>query len=1480
MQKSINFNLIRGMQKDTSVSKFSSEYMYDAQNIRLTAREGGTLLSITNEKGNKEVMLKDSEGYEVFIAGTVIGYNIINQYIVLFTTENGIDRIIRLEKKDNYFEVLTLFYGNLGFNSSHPVETLGVYEGENVIKVYWVDGINQPRVINIIRESQYTNSDEFNFVRSLSLNEDVDISKDYTGNGIFQAGIVQYAISYYSMYGQQSNIAYTSPLIYITSSNKALSPEDTTTLSINISIDNSDTNFEYIRIYSIYRTSIDATPTVKIVGDYNTSNEIINIVDNNEGSTIDPTELLYMGGENIIAGTMCTKDNTLFLGNIKLTNPVLSNEDKQAIRNTCELLFGYKQIDYVRDEGYYPNSNVLNNNSRELKGFKGREYYRFGIQGQYKNGRYSEVIDLGVKFNTLYPYITEGDNPKVNIPCITFHADNEGVFPSDWKKIRLVMVSPSNNNRSVVAQGIVCPTLYNMYDRCFNIPHNISSWFMRSMSGNNKIDMEYRHNMPLPDSGSRSGEIQSMSNPSKPYILYDENSTIGYVAKCYSGYQYNISQLLYYFIDIYDNNNNKIYSTYSSDYSTIVSNASEYVDPDLLPSSSEWLSAFGSASAITVNVKTDANTQKYSFINKNANSFYVDQSIVTFHTPDIDNLRSGDDLKFRIVGYCELSSVLTDYTISAGSVKSANSRGVLSYDFSKPESSKDSIGLINAPLFNDVEDIVSDNTFNTLFAVYPWHRDGSLNSDDIQSSDSGENRTAVLQSKIISNLRFAYNTKFFGTNNTPNVVYESYIENNSKRTGITPIQVFNSNEQTLLKIDSPEYSDLDDLYYYGNLDKVIVPEEYPIYNVGRIYDYNMIGFINAPYVNENNNTGVDPINIAYKSSPHAVFAFNYTYNGVPVILPRLNGMSEYNEYMPEAFNGVLPWTNDPLTETKIITYWQDTTPENPKSGEYWYSPSVGYSQLYNGSSWSSVTMVDGSKWEYNSNLYIYNSNEPGSMPLGVMTQTYIIEQGVIEEYSTDRLFLYIGELYRDLENPYRENDDEISLSDLQWIPITESFSIGENIMTSEGDTYFQRWDCLKTIPYSTEHTNSVVDITSLMIESRINLGGRYDNNIGNKNNTGVSTTNFNLFNSVYDQSNNFFNYRILDNRFANNMFPTQITWSQTKSNMADIDIWTNITLSSMLELDGDKGEIEALRVLNNNIYCFQDKGLSNILFNSRVQIPSSDGVPIEITNGLRVDGKVYISNTIGCNNKWSICVTPSGIYFIDNQTNGIYLFNGSSIESLSDKLGFRAWIGNYNDMGKWNPESFSNFITYYDRNNNDVYFTNGETSLVYSELLQQFTSFMNYGNTPAMFNVDDDFYAIKSGYMWKQFSGDYNMIFGEYCPYSITFIVNPDEPYDKIFNTIEFRADSWNGNTLLNKETFDTLDVWNEYQHGTSILTNIIGRPSPLKKKFRIWRANIPRDNSNNRDRIRNTWAYVKLSKNTENIWRTEFHDMTVYYFI
>ena len=50
---------IRGMNKDLSYSAFNPEYSWHNHNVRLTARDGNDLLSVTNERGNVILGISD-----------------------------------------------------------------------------------------------------------------------------------------------------------------------------------------------------------------------------------------------------------------------------------------------------------------------------------------------------------------------------------------------------------------------------------------------------------------------------------------------------------------------------------------------------------------------------------------------------------------------------------------------------------------------------------------------------------------------------------------------------------------------------------------------------------------------------------------------------------------------------------------------------------------------------------------------------------------------------------------------------------------------------------------------------------------------------------------------------------------------------------------------------------------------------------------------------------------------------------------------------------------------------------------------------------------------------------------------------------------------------------------------------------------------------------------------------------------------------
>lgn len=1337
------FHSIKGIQRDLTVSKFSPEYAFDANNIRLTARDGNNLLSVTNEKGTKELILKSTSGEVTSVEGTLIGYNVLNEYLTLFTTGDT-DRIYRLEDKGSYFELILLFSGDLSFNIKSPIETLGVYENKNIQKVYWIDGKNQSRVINIatddsIRESWVKSS--FDFIPELKLNEHITISPNTSVTGFFPSGIVQYAFTYYNRYGSESNIIYTTPLYYCHANNRGGSPEESSSNSFNIVISNPDINFEYIRIYSIVRTSINALPTVKQVADLRVNKaDTIRYTDSNKtGAIIDSSLLLYIGGRDIIAGTIAQKDNTLFLGNLHINTKLFSNTARTLVKGNVS--FDYKTLDTKETvKSVYDYKSQLGYNSYQITSFKGGETYRFGVQFQNIKGEWSEVLYIGDEKVSMYPSIINNNTVKLNLikPTYTIPASViEEAKSLGYIKARGMVVLSSNKDRSILCQGVVAPTLWNNLERESNIPYAQSSWFFR------------------------------------PFVAPER--TGGDEDKRDANYG-----TFAYYVD-YDN----IESPHPDRNTEIGTTLFRYIDEE----STEY------------------------------RGYLIDSNILTFHSPEIefgDVNTNNLNLNCKFIGSVALDSGVAYRSVTAKTVgvypdidygiykkfpQYINQRTVTSSSGGRllvsgfhwmgiPLATKDSNKLYQ---------------INWGWLVSPWQRQGSL----INDFRYGEQTLSELKNNKLSNLRVSYFTDFTLSGN----------DFWSPPNGISNVEIVDSNEINITPIKKDDTS----ITYYGNIDKIIPPGNSSVgggytigvsennylnpYPIEKLYEAtpNSTGFINQINLSaglnipleDNERYSKSPVSIKYKSGKHAVFALKDV-EGKRVILPNSNGYTEQD-------GKKVPNVRHTIDNTAIFEYFD-----------------VNYSGLW------------------------------------------LVE--LTQEVSEDSRF--------------GGNTEEALLNNI-WIIAGDPIDIrtSSTISYLQGDTYLQRYDCLKTYPYTLDDLNSVTEVISFYCETHINIDGRYDKNRGNISNLSITPSIFNLYNAVYSQENNYFTYHYLNDSYSLDDFPNTITWTKEKILGDEIDNWTKINLATTLDLDGDKGEVVSLNTFNNEIYCFQRRGLSNILFNSRVQIPTSDGVPIEITNGLKVSGKRYVSNSIGCTNKWSIVESPSGLYFIDNETNSLYLFNGQ-IQSLSDKLGFRQWVSDNNSHENWDPVNYNNFRSFYDKNNNDIYFIDKDECLCYSELLGQFTSFMSYEKVPAMFNIGSEFYSFNKGKLWQNFEGDYNMFYGDFKPYSITIVANSDEPYDKIFNNIEFRSDSWDGNTLINTKTFDTLDVWNEYQHGTSTLTNIIGKPSPLKKKFRVWRANVPRDNSNKRDRIRNTWAYVKLSMNTPNTWKTEFHDMTVHYFI
>ena len=1718
-------HVFKGMQQDVHPIRQDGSFMWEAHNIRITNREGNTYLSMTNEKGTKQLTLSQN------IEGAYMGHCVVGKYLVLFTTaakvvytketktwiENdpsedseGIEktevketkypktdsiyRIYESDSSDCDYTVELLYNKDLNFDIEHPLQTLGVFEGELVQKVYWVDGINQPRFINVTLKELKESEDEdltklyekvsFDFTPVINAYGTFNIER-IPGMGEFAPGVIQYAFTYYNKYGQESNIFHVTPLYYISYDEGGASPEDKVPVSFKITIKNASSHFQYVRVYSIHRTSINATPTVKQVIDLEITlkyedytNSLTYVDTGTEGSVVDPTMLLYLGGETISANAIASKDNTLFLGNIKVNSSKFFDVTKYVTSDDIQITTDTRDIDYKSDAAlFYPYDNQLKYS--DIAFYMPGDFYRVGMQFLCKDGSWTDpcyLTDIQIPI-TNRPKLNY-ENSKVTVPTIKITVNKtireEILNTGNYEDYRFVVAYPENKDRVVLAQGVLNPTVFSASARLKSLPFAQASWFFRPMHTSTS-NLDNDEGIKQEGSVISSGHWDNLLGYTDKKISYEESKTVWTIkdGKWTSG---------------------EVMETSSKEIT--------------VPNRGAEIQTMQTKTFVEVNTTIQDHPTGSAVISKDEigdediNTFFVDQSIVTFNSPEIefdDSIRDildGYNATLDIVGLIPINHTAGDIDIQTSSA--APGPKDVGF-FHRTVSSKSDRSLVAGLFygshaiddFNNGTDFSTvspkDSRYQSLFMVYPWQRSGSLNNDITRPENNGT-RTAVLKRKVISNIKVSNDNIFFDKVTT--------LKN------ITSTSIFDSDNVSLIKIPIPKNSNIGKMNYYGNVDTMIISKEYvpicvsvypeltstdsptldfgsPIVPVEWKYNTNKLG----DYSDSVKGTK-DPVRMKYKSTPHAVFSFNYAKvdEPVPQLLPYVTTStinittsenlksftdSKSNKALNVWFNPIsnkAPYWNVGTssqsggdTGSKDITVQYDSWKEYSKGESYlsikehckdyvresltsikdkekilfncdvgayqdgYYV--VGYFDENNhyifvggekadleGYSWinykseygyykkdeyrtpyeinisknSSVITVEkiiltkeniGDRYKYRTQettsdgKYVYKvytvveldlkytggtpptegkyesssfysnytlkykgyEDEDGNEVQKKDDVWQTVEKDVddtsnnISDYQEEIIYdglqdnigyLFLGELRREVTEDFRDalfgGTSNDAILNTKWIPVGSSSYADGSTSTYEytlkgGDTYYQRYDCLKTYPFTNEDENSIVEILSFMCTTKINIDGRYDKNRGQRSNLNMSPTNFNLLNNVYSQKNNFFTYRKLeDDMYKVKHYPSQVIWSREKSNLGDIDTWTAINTSSSYDLDGNKGKLTSIANFNELLVAFQDKAVSQLLYNSRVQIPTSEGVPIEISNSSKMEGVRFYSDTIGCQNRDALVKSPSGIYFVDYNNSSLWKFDGN-LTNLSDTCNNKWWFYDKKDVGDWFINNPNNVLKmHYDPKKKDLYINKsvreGNDTLCYSEELGGFMSMMSYnGSVMIPFNdrllsitsdtnvtksataesiTDDDgnfLYDLettqdittRTSTLWENQAGDYNYFYGDLHLPDFTYISNDNPSYDKIFDTIEFQADFFSKEGIQHVKSFDWIRTYNEYQdtknkNFTQVRASLNSNGDmSLRKKFRVWRGQIPRVG---RQRIRNPWTAIQLGFNTSDI--------------
>ena len=1258
----------------------------------------------------------------------------------------GDDIITYIKRVGDEYVIEKQYVGSLNFKTGGFFDSIVDYETDNLSKVYWVDGVNQPRVITLQEDwSQYDDT-SFDFVPEIDKFPHVYIEKEHTsGAGIFKAGIVQYFFTYSNIHGVETAVVYSSPLFYADHRKRAGAPDDFVECQFNISISNLSQKFDKINVYRAIRTSVNTEVEMVKIANIDINGDSTSIIDDYVGGqSVSPTDLFFKGGDRFIAGTLAAKDNTLFLGNINVDNPSY-DELKQITYNA--VLEGFKLNKIEKELSFIPSAAFLDGN-REITYtkqyvndvphhssntyLKRGDYYNIGLQLQDKFGKWSEPI-LFDRFYSPQYFPNEAGIPKQRI---VLHGSSIPTSIRDkYKRVRAVICYPNENKRNFIAQGVLNPSIYCIKDRSKHMPDAISSWFFRSIPASPEENvqtptstyLEYRHDYLLGSNDQLNCEVQFMD----PYRFTDAES-------------------------------GSISTTW------------------------KWARVLPGREEAGENMKRTSN-------------FVVDASICTLNSPDISDVGTDEEeCSVNIVGSFNTSRVIGEYKIN---MQTAPNISVIGTGNITPENKVKSTGdikhLTTWPLYFDGyihglsfgSQVIkqSDRSTGVGWAVYPWQADRPFGNDvaakdgeiitleNIFLNRDGNNQelTGQYSKKILGNIRYSETSVYSGVNNISNISDVFYYR--GQQSGLTRLSFDNSICNYYSVIDSIyggayfgdgfllRYSNGKDEMEGGSRDGVSYAE-FMNSNIRTLMNMNVQEAIDGGDIEAMTLMAIEPTLIRYKSTPHAVFK----------IIPSFD--SETNKY-----------------RERVLPGYRDMT------------------------------------YAYLNSIWLDSSGVESAIP-------EITERSDVSGVDT----FWIGELNRSTDP---EQMFPLDINDRAFIPSSDIYDITDSNIPIElyGDIHYKRWDCLKTYPYSYDDKNQVIDVLSFMVESKINLDGRYDRYVETEDVTAIDDSFFNKIDDVYNQKDNFFTYHIQEDWVKENKsFPNQFAWSQTKHPGEEIDTWTSINLASTYQADGSLGEIRKIIKFGDSLFCFQDKGISQIMFNSNIQLSASSGVPIELANSGKVDGVRYITNMEGCVNPWTIKAGLVGIYFVDDINHSLDKLAADGIHRLSENKGFSDFVHRGHPFR----------TTWYDKEKKDVHFVTGNQTLCYSEKMDEFTSFYDYGRANIAFNVGDNWNQMY-GYDNDLFTarrGDYFYFFDDEEPstFSVTYRVAPQPFNYKIFNTVDYllRVNSVDGinHDLTYNSGFHEISVSTE----NGDVTHRIDKSDFTQnmnqiKKFNIWRTNIPR---------------------------------------
>lgn len=369
--------------------------------------------------------------------------------------------------------------------------------------------------------------------------------------------------------------------------------------------------------------------------------------------------------------------------------------------------------------------------------------------------------------------------------------------------------------------------------------------------------------------------------------------------------------------------------------------------------------------------------------------------------------------------------------------------------------------------------------------------------------------------------------------------------------------------------------------------------------------------------------------------------------------------------------------------------------------------------------------------------------------------------------------------------------------------------------------------------------------------------------------------------------------------------PHRIWASDTKTDGEFIDSWRIFRTNNYTEVDGIHGQINKVVTNRDRLFFYQDKAIGIASIEDRnISVDPTTGTETILGTGRVLDYYSYLTTETGTQHQFSVVSSGSSLYHVDARLRKIFRVS-DGIQPISDIKGLSAYLddnltGYLQSLDKTTRPLPIGIHGEYDPRNNRVLFTvlnaiqgevdpDGPDSAVtldpvgftigFSEAMQSFESF--YSFTPRIYlntgrrllSVDPE---AEHNDVYIHNISTPGVYYGDIYPFNLTVLVNKDPYLTKVFDSIDYMMESKNSLAIDQPiDTFNSLRFYTAYQDSGVITltpaTNII-------RKLRHWRYNTIRNNTLDRDRIRDFHMLVDFVYNNTDGNSIVLHDLITSY--